>query len=261
MKRTVLLAIAALSSCSWGHVPFLQSATSEFVAPSGAYIRFWYGPGGYANEPNLYNGPTVIFQARVGNAIGGRQVSWASLIPNDIIVAVGPTASQLAPFSIQAVDSNGTPIAGINGLSGMHDPRTETEKAAAPKFGEILVRTGSGFGTGLDGVVSGKITNAGGDPTLARVEFYNGDGWISLNTLGGGGIQPDGRFRGFFRSGTNPPMIRVFLPGLPNNYGYASGTTSSRTNYPALRPSLSTPNGPRSRFDLRSRTTSVGTRG
>jgi len=142
----------------------------------------------------------------------------------------------------------------------MIDNRSDSERANAPRFDEIGVLLKPNPAGGFDGIASGYIGNTNGQAASARIEYYNGTSWVALLMPFGAGLGTDGRFRGHFTGASYPPLIRVLLPGSPNNFGYA--TTLIQSNHPIPPSSLPVYlQGGRSRFEMRTQTSAFGVRG
>lgn len=142
----------------------------------------------------------------------------------------------------------------------MIDNRSEADRNLAPRLDEIGVLMMPNPAGGFDGVASGFIGNANGMAAGARIEYLRNGTWVELALPYGGSPGSDGRFRGHFFGASYPPMIRVVLPGMPNNFGYAA--TLIQSAHPIPRESRPVRiQGGRSRFDIRTRTSSFGVRG
>lgn len=225
------------------------------------FVQFTFdrlAPPGHVVVVNLQNPPPLGYSWYTG--------AWASSSVNTINDAALRITGYVPDLAVLQMnwtwfDTNGPPIPG-DPLNIIIDKRPPEAKADAPKFEDTFARLSPRSNSpGLSGVVVGRVTNAGGDPTLARVEYWNGSQWQGVipNRSDGLVVTPSGHFSGYIRSSCDPPIIRVRRPDS-NNFGYV---TSDRVQTRSVSPMQSpvTPSTKRNRFRMREHGHVMGVRG
>lgn len=252
MKTTLVIATFVFAA-NTAYADFELLGYANTIHPNGTpMLVISYGPGGWAGFPDLYNGPQRYLEVRFDATFGfGQTVAPSSPIPWEIGLSGVVAPGQIKMPVISARMPGGGPV--VTEMQAVADGRTQEQRDNAPTFASIRISSTSNQGLSLDGLVTGQITNVGANPSVARIEFFDGVSWVGLNHGNSSGVQPDGTFRGIFLSATNPPVIRVILPQQQGVFGYATSQRTESVNYSELRAPLQTPSGPRSRFNTRSK--------